>query len=277
MKFTSLKITAFLTIIIVVLLSSCEIGDFNIDPFSESKNEFLFQTEKIFCKNDPGNEIWSKSFKYDKSDNLIETITYFNNTPNVKTTSTFNTRNQQLTDSTFYFTENAWEFINTNQYVYSRNLLVEIQKYYANGSNTNKTVYINNGIKPKFEEFYYYNDKQWRFQYAHGFEFDKNGYLTKKSSYQTEEKDKLYDQLVYKYKNGKLVEEKRIIITGEPGYVKTYTYTADGLPNETIQDGDVIEKNYYERGKLTEKHTFYFGIDPGFSVCNGNFIYRYSY
>ncbi len=53
MKFPNLKITAFLTIIIVVLLTSCEIEDFNIDPISERNEEFLFQTEKTFCKNDP--------------------------------------------------------------------------------------------------------------------------------------------------------------------------------------------------------------------------------
>lgn len=277
MKLSNLKITAFPTISVVVLLTSCEIGDFNIDPISERNEEFLFQTEKIFCKNDPENEIMSKSFKYDNNDNIIETITFFKDTPDTKSTGSFNECNQRLTDSTFYFNENNWKYVNSNQIIYSGNQLKEIKKYDADGKNTHKIVYKYNGPKPKYEEFYYYYGDHWQFQYAHGFEFDRNGNLLKKSSYQSEQKDEVYDQLIYKYKNGILIEEKRIIRTGATSYIKTFSYTPDGLPDETIQDGNVIEKNFYEEGNLIEKHTFYFGIDPGFSACNGNFIYRYSY
>jgi hypothetical protein len=277
MKFPILKNKGFLSILIVILLSSCENDEFYNSPIGEKVGEFLFQTEKTFCKTDPQNEIWSKSFKYDRDGNLTETTTFRDETPDSKSTSTFNKNNQKLTDSTFYFSENRWKYTNSSQYVYSRNLLIEIQRYDADGSNTHKTVYKYNGTKPKYEEFYYYNGGQWQFQYAHGFEFDGKGNLTKKSSYQTEEKDNVYDQIFYQYKNGRLVEEKRIIRTGETDYVKTFTYTNEGFPDETIQDGNVIEKNFYEQGKLIEKHTFYFGIDPGFSVCYGNLIYRYSY
>lgn len=277
MKFSNLKITAFLTISVVVLFTSCETGDFNLDLISERNEESLFQTEKIFCKSDPENEILSKSFKYDSNGNTIETITFFNDTPDSKSTGSFNESNQRLTDSTFYFSENNWKYGYSNQYIYLGNQLTEIQKYDAYGKNTHKTVYKYNGTKPKFEEFYYYYGNQWQFQYAHGFEFDNNGNLTKKSSYQSIEKDEVYDQFIYKYKNGRLVEEKRIIRTGATGYIKTFSYTTDGFPDETIQDGNVIEKNFYEEGKLIEKHTFYFGIDPGFSACYGNYIYRYSY
>ena len=277
MKFSSLKITAFLTISVVVLITSCEIGDFNIDPKSERNEKFLFQTEKTFCKNNPENEVFSKSFKYDNNENIIETITFFNNVPDTKLTGSFNVNNQRLTDSTFYYIENSWKYVNSNQYVYSGNKLKEIQNYDVDGKNTHKIVYQYSGSKPKYEEFYYYYDDKWEFQYAHGFEFNKNGNLTKKSSYKSSEKNEVYDQFIYKYKNGFLVEEKRIIRTDETSYVKTFSYTTDGLPDETIQDGNVIEKNFYEKGKLIEKQTFYFGIDPGFSECNGNYIYRYSY
>ncbi|MBK6285583.1 MAG: hypothetical protein IPF54_25565 [Draconibacterium sp.] len=102
-----------------MLLTSCEIEDFKIDPISERNEEFLFQTEKIFCKNDPENEIMSKSYKYDSNDNIIETITFFNDTPDTKSTGSFNESNQRLTDSTFYFSENNWKYGNSNQYIYS--------------------------------------------------------------------------------------------------------------------------------------------------------------
>lgn len=154
---------------------------------------------------------------------------------------------------------------------------MEIIKYESDGSYTNKTVFKYSGKKLKWEEFYYFTADEWQFQYAHDFEFDRNGNLIKKNSYQTAEKNKVYDEFIYKYKNGRLVEEKRIIRTGETSYIKTFTYTSEGFPDEIISGENVIEKNYYENNKLTEKHTFYFGIDPGFSACNGNFIYRYSY
>lgn len=142
---------------------------------------------------------------------------------------------------------------------------------------SHKTTYKYDGNNPQWEEFWYFWNNEWKFQYAHRFEFNKNGKLVKKESYQTEEKDKVYDTFIYKYLNNKLVEEKRIIQTGATSYVLKFSYTSNGFPDETIQDENVIEKNYYSAGQLTEKHTFYFGIDPGFSQCNGNLIYKYEY
>ncbi|HRX10613.1 MAG TPA: hypothetical protein P5210_03125 [Draconibacterium sp.] len=277
MKFSNLKITAFLTISVVVLLTSCEIEDFNIDPLSERKEEFLFQTEKAFCECDPENEIWAKSFEYDISGNLIETKIFNQGNPDIKVKSDFNLNSRKLTDSTFYYIENNWKYVNSNQYIYSGNQLKEIQKYEADGKNTYKIVYRYNGTKPKYEEFYSFYGDKWEFQYSYGFEFDRNGNLTKKSSYKSIEKTEVYDQFIYKYKNGFLVEERRIIRTGETSYIKTFSYNSDGFRDETIENGNVVEKNFYEEGKLIEKQTFYFGIDPGFSACYGNFIYRYSY
>ena len=277
MKFTIIKITGFLTIMGVAILSSCEIEEFALDPVFANDGKFLFQTEKTYCNREPENEIWSKSFKYDKNSNLTETTNFYNETPDSKTTTTFNSNNQPLTDSIFYFAENRWKLNNSTEYIYSRNLLSEKKRFEADGTNTHKTVYKYIGTTPKWEEFYYYTDNQWKFQYAHGFEFDRNGRLIKKSSYQTAEKDKVYDTFIYAYKNGKLVEEKRIIRTGEISYINKFTYTSEGLPFETIQNKNIIEKNFYTNGRLTEKHTFYFGIDPGFSQCNGNLIYKYGY
>jgi hypothetical protein len=277
MKFSTFKFKGFLSILILVFLLSCENDEFNINPPFEISKEFQFQTEKTFCQQNPENEISSKSFKYDTNGNIIETIASYNGVPELKSASTYNNNNQQLTDSTFYFRAKHWEYESSRQFVYSRNLLAEILEYDSSGKNTHKTVYNYKGTKPRWEEFYYNFGDQWQFQYAHGFEFDKNGNLTKKSSYQTEEKDKIYDQFIYGYKNNRLVEEKRIILTGETSYVNKFSYTPEGFLDETIKDGKVVEKNFYGNGKLIEKRTFYFGIDPGFSACYGNFIFRYSY
>jgi hypothetical protein len=50
-----------------------------------------------------------------------------------------------------------------------------------------------------------------------------------------------------------------------------------GFIDEITKDGKVVEKNFYELGKLTEKQTFYYGIDPGYYQCGGNLIYKYEY
>lgn len=106
--------------------------------------------------------------------------------------------------------------------------------------------------------------------------FDEQGnFRHKKGSFQDEAKENVYDTFVYAYKNGKLHEKKRIIITGKTSYVKKFFYTAKGFIDEITQDGKVAEKKFYELGRITEKHTFYYGIDPGFSPCGGNFIYKY--
>jgi hypothetical protein len=50
MKFSNHKIKAFLTISVVVLLTSCEIEDFNIDPLSEGMKNFFFKLKKLSAK-----------------------------------------------------------------------------------------------------------------------------------------------------------------------------------------------------------------------------------
>jgi hypothetical protein len=43
------------------------------------------------------------------------------------------------------------------------------------------------------------------------------------------------------------------------------------------EENNIIEENDYIDNRLNEKRTYYFGIDPGYDVCYGNYIYRYEY
>ena len=70
--------------------------------------------------------------------------------------------------------------------------------------------------------------------------------------------------LLYTYKNGHLSTEKRILLTGELGHEKEYFYTNNGLLDQIVEDGNIIEKNYYDEKKIIEKYSYYFEIDPGF-------------
>jgi len=272
-----IKITVILAILFGLFHTSCEYTEFYPPLNFENSKEFQYKKEQAFCKSNPGNEIWSKTFTRDEKGNITEEIIFSDGSPSFKTTRTFNSNNQQLTDSTFNFINAKWQLQQSNKFVYKRNLLSEKLSFEANGKNTHKTTYSYKGNELRWEEFWYYSENEWTFQYAHHFDFNSNGKLVKMESFQTEKKEKVYDTFIYTYFNNKLVEEKRIIQTGATSYVLKYTYTSNGFPDETIQYGDVIEKNYYSVGRLTEKHTFYFGIDPGFSQCNGNLIYKYGY
>lgn len=151
MKSLTLKNIGILAILIVIILSSCEVDEFSIYPPFDNREEFQFQTEQTFCKSDPGNEISTKSFKYDKNGNIIETTTFYKENPDSKSTNTFNNNNQKLSDSTFFYGENGWKYEYSNQYKYSRNLLIEILKYDSDGINTHKTVYTYNGTKKSLQ------------------------------------------------------------------------------------------------------------------------------
>jgi len=277
MNLQDLKITVILSILFGIFFSSCQPYEF-YPPLVIDENEgFQYKKERAFCQSNTDKELWSKTFTRDEAGNVIEEITFYNNAPNTKIRRQFNGNNQQLNDSTFNFTDGKWQFQYTQKFVYIRNQLTEILKIEANGSIWNKTLYKYNGNELRWEEFWYFSGNKWVFQYAYGFEFNGNGKLIKRESYQTEKKDKVYDTLLYTYYANKLIEEKRITQTGETDYILKFTYTVEGLPFETIQDKNIIEKNFYTNGRLTEKHTFYFGIDPGFSQCNGNLIYKYEY
>jgi hypothetical protein len=277
MNLQDLKITVILAILFGIFLSSCEQYEYYPPLINDESEVFQYKKEQAFCKSNPDNEIWSISFTRDEKGNITEEITFTDGSPIFKTTRSFNSNNQQLTDATFNFINAKWQFQYSSKFIYNRNLLSEKLSFEAGGKNTHKTTYSYQGNELRWEESWYYFENEWKFQYAYAFEFNGNGKLIKRESYLTEKKDKVYDTFIYTYYNNKLVEEKRIIQTGATDYVLKFTYTYDGFPDETIQDGNIIEKNYYSDGRLTEKHTFYFGIDPGFSQCNGNLIYKYGY
>ncbi len=81
----------------------------------------------------------------------------------------------------------------------------------------------------------------------------------------------------YKYSGDLLTEEKKETKAGSLLFLKTYKY--DSLHRLVqIQDGEnIIEENHYIDNRLIEKRTYYFGIDPGFDFCSGNYIYKYTF
>ncbi len=74
-----------------------------------------------------------------------------------------------------------------------------------------------------------------------------------------------------------MIEEKKETKVGGLIYLKTYEYDSQGRLVKIQDEENTIEENDYVDNELIEKRTYYFGIDPGFDVCYGNYIYRYEY
>lgn len=276
MHFSKLKITGILSIIILALLSSCEKEyDYSL-IFDESYPEQI-KKEVCYCGKEPDNEIGSTEYQYDNNGNLILITSRIDEWNPTKIISSFNYSGLKLTDTIFYSVGDIWKISHIYEYNYMGSLLSKKIVKSETGEETSKTVYIYHQTKPEWEEYYYFNDGSWEFRHAIKFDFNKNRQLAKKSYYGAIEKDKVSEYYTYSYKNGKLWTEERILRTGNIGYHKEYFYNNDGTLDHVVQDENIVEENSYENGKLIEKHTWYYGIDPCFSLCCGNIIYRYEY
>ncbi len=102
-----------------------------------------------------------------------------------------------------------------------------------------------------------------------------NGKLTTKNDYTAN--GELHHITKYKYSGSLKVEEKKETSQGGIIFIKLFKYDSKGRLDKVIEDDNVLEENFYEGNKLIEKRTYYFGIDPGFDICYGNYIYKYDY
>ncbi len=271
------KITQISVIISVLFLCSCEEAEYDNNLFIKEDGEFLYKVKKTYCKGNPEYKISSKTFKYDKKGNRIEEIIYSYDKPVSKITSEYYFQNFKTTDSYYNFTNNAWVLSNKDQYKYSRNRLIEKINSDVEDNYLYKTVYTYSGNLLKYEEILRRSGNDWILNFGYLYKYNGSGQLIEKLRFFDETRESANDKLIYTYKNRKLSTEKRILSSGKTGYFREYTYTSEGLLDEIIQDGNIIEKNFYENGKLIEKDTWYFGFDPGFSPCGGNYIHKYEY
>ena len=74
-----------------------------------------------------------------------------------------------------------------------------------------------------------------------------------------------------------MIEEKKETNAGGLIYLKTFEYDSENRLTKIVEGENIIEENDYNGKKLIEKREYYFGIDPCFASCCGNFIYRYEY
>ncbi len=73
------------------------------------------------------------------------------------------------------------------------------------------------------------------------------------------------------------MEEQKVTKSGGLIYQKSFEYDSQNRLVIIRDGGNIIEENKYAENNLLEKRTNYFGIDPGFEVCGGNYIYKFEY
>lgn len=192
-----------------------------------------------------GNVKSEVNYKYD-SDNLLISETYLADKRKRVTTYVYNQNNQLI------------------------NVLYKTINYDNNGQILNVSEseapceYIDNQLI-----------KQW--EYWGGFntyEYNNGKVITKTYHTKTGVKQNC---TYYKYSGDLLIEEKKESIAGRVYYLKKYIYDTMNRLIQIKDEENIIEENDYDDKKLIEKRTYYYGIDPGYDICYGNYIYRYEY
>ena len=108
------------------------------------------------------------------------------------------------------------------------------------------------------------------------YEYDTKGRMTTQTIY-TSTGGK-YHIINFKYSGNLKIEEwAEVVETGKIMYRHKFEYNKNSRLTKVLEDGKVIEENSYRGNQLIEKQTYYFGIDPCFSPCCGNYIYKYEY
>lgn len=252
-----------LSIFLIVL--SCSKDDDILEPA-----ELIEPTAmNVFCQNSSDNTLRRVEYEYDNN-NLVTETTFYHGIIVNKTTYEYNSDNQlifEIYETDLRKTEKIFIYNELNQLV---NIKYKFTDYDINGEVIDEREkeapreYENNLLVKEWEYWGGFNTYEY-----------KNGKVQTKIDYTgTGEKHHI---TTYKYSGNLLIEEKKETKVGGLIYLKTYKYDSQNRLIK-IQDGDnIIEENDYIDNKLIEKRTYYFGIDPGFYVCYGNYIYRYEY
>jgi len=254
------------TILIFGLLLGCSKDDNPLIP-AELDNPHAMN---IFCQNTPNNILRRVEYSY-INNNLVSEIALFNGEIQSKTTFEYNSKNQltlEIYETDGRTTEKTFIYNDLNQRI---NVIYKFTEYDTNGQvtteNTNEAPLEYNESNQLVKEWAYWGGFN-TYEYKDGkivtkIDYTKNGtkhHITR-----------------YKYSGELKVEEKKETAAGNLIYLRTFHYDSKNRLIKITEDENIIEENDYNENKLIEKRTYYFGIDPGFDVCYGNYIYRYEY
>lgn len=223
----------------------------------------------VFCQSSIDDTLRIVEYEYN-NDNLITETSIQNGEIQSKTSFEYNSDNKIISEvylTDWRKTEMTYVYNENNKLI---NILYKFTDYNIDGQITNESEneapreYENNKLVKEWEYWGGFNTYEYSGdKVAKKIDYTKNG-----------EKHHITS---YKYSGDLLIEEKKETNVGGLIYLKTFEYDSENRLTKIVEGENIIEENDYNGKKLIEKREYYFGIDPCFAPCCGNFIYRYEY
>lgn len=253
------------TILILCFALSCSKDDNLLQPAVLEKPIAM----NVFCQNTPNETLRRVEYGY-SNDKLITETTFSNGEIQSKTTFEYNSDNQlalEINETDWKKTEKTFIYNELKQLI---NIIYKFTDYDNNGQvieeseNEAPLEYENNQLVKEWAYWGGFNT----YEYKDGKVITKIDYTKNGAKHHITR---------YKYSGELKIEERKETAAASMIYKRTFHYDSKNRLTKIIEDENIIEENDYYENKLTEKRTYYFGIDPGFDVCYGNYIYRYEY
>ena len=243
---------------------------------NKDAKDLLLVVTKVFCQHNPNVLVQEMTYTYDDLHNLIKETLFIEDTVHLSTykSATYYDYNEEqvlireFMDGPYLDREKIYHY-NTDKQI--DKIVYTFSYYNVAGELTNEEVSeelyeYENGFLSKLTEYWGGSSI---------YEYDEQEQLFKKSDFT--QNNELSHITFYEYSEGLLSSEKIESFDGTVQHEKSYLYDEEDNLLKIIEDGNVVEENIYEEHQLMEKRLYYFGIDPGFDMCLGNYIYKYEY
>jgi hypothetical protein len=223
----------------------------------------------VYCQQNTESILWKVQYEYNH-DTLISQKTIYGGVINNTTTFEYNSNHQlirEIYESGLGKTITTLEYNATNQ-VINRNY--RTINYGENGQILNEReidaplVYENNKLIKEWNSWGGFSTYEYKL-----------GNLITKVDYNG---DGVKRQVTkYKYLGVLKIGETIETAEGNIMSIKSFKYDSGNRLTSIIDNENTVEENFYSGNKLMEKKTYYYGIDPGFSPCLGNYTFTYEY
>jgi hypothetical protein len=264
-----MKTTFKLTVILLIAATSCDRSDMDHAARTSPEQPVAM---KVYCQSNPDALYQNIIYEYENGNLILESCYGWEGNLDSQTTYEYDANNRLQSER-----YDAYPQINEKKYVYDyTGRLIKILHTF-----TFYDAYTQTDSKTEAESTYEYSDNLLIRENEHwgGFntrKYDREGRMIEKTDHTAIGQPHHITHYTYKG-NLKVEEWKESAYDGSIIYRQTFHYDAANRLVKIIEDGKVVEENIYVGNRLTERRISYYGIDPGFYFCYGNFIYRYEY
>ena len=254
-----------LPIVIFLICFGCRKSNTDLTPFKLDNPSII----KMYCNLSPTSEMSRIENTY-SNDNLVNTAYYIQNEKQSEVKYDYDSDNRlthENTRSKYNRTEKEYQYDTENQLI---NIQYTFLTYDDAGNELNKSTvdtpleYQQGKLIKAWESWGGYST----------YTYENNQIDTKIDYTGTGTKHHITS---YNYDGALVKKEKKVTAEGHLIYERAFQYDFKNRLVKIIENGEIVEENTYRDSQLIEKRTYYFGIDPGFSPCLGNYIYKYAY